>query len=609
VGTDYQVKLTAWGGLKPYAWRSPDPLPPGLKLQNDGTLSGKPAKGGDFAFTVQVSDLRQSANRRFSVYISPTQVDAFGGVTALPSPRGATGAWRTEKIGKHWVLVTPAGHAFWMIGIWGVPVDDSKDERGGNYDQRTTAKYGNRQFTYLQANRRLRSWGFNSVGPWSYRMSFPIDEESEWGGAQPVKFPYTLRGIDTSEGGRKDGLFKNLYAGLDKDIAHYIWYAANFPDVFDPAWVSNTRRLYVTHRVLIQQSKSPYFLGGFSDETDNLTGFGPGPEFASDPPDKTHSHLGYIALVTAPSQLTNPYSSPAGQRYGDTKVYTKYALRDFLQVKYGTIGALNAAWHSSYTTFDSDGGWPTGNGLLDENGRTSHQWLGTADPILPRSAGANPNMVKDLDEFLYRMTRQLLSVQRDAFRAAVPNGLFFGPTSIGGWWAPARAPIYRAAGEILDVVSVTTDCSQAQLDFITRAAGDVPLIIWEGMVANPDSSRWRHTDSEGATPAWQLKTQAARGQRYQRRVDFLFSGVSSTTGSSPFVGTMWWWWLDMIGEQMNWGLVSLMDNAYDGIEAGMAPGIDAWGYPTGGEEKNYGDFIGPARAMNYSILERLANGK
>jgi hypothetical protein len=72
---------------------------------------------------------------------------------------------------------------------------------------------------------------------------------------------------------------------------------------------------------------------------------------------------------------------------------------------------------------------------------------------------------------------------------------------------------------------------------------------------------------------------------------------------------MWWWWLDMIGEQMNWGLVSLMDNAYDGIEAGMAPGIDAWGYPTGGEEKNYGDFIGPARAMNYSILERLANGK
>ena len=49
-------------------------------------------------------------------------------------------------------------------------------------------------------------------------------------------------------------------------------------------------------------------------------------------------------------------------------------------------------------------------------------------------------------------------------------------------------------------------------------------------------------------------------------------------------------------EKKNWGLVSLMDNAYDGVEAGMAQGIDAWGYPTGGEENNYGDFIGPARA-------------
>jgi len=609
VGTDYQAKLTAWGGLKPYAWRAPDPLPPGLKLQNDGSLSGTPAQGGDFAFTVQLSDLRQSANRRFRVHISPAQVDAFGGVIALPSPRGATGRWRTEKIGTRWVLVTPAGHAFWMVGIWGVTGDTSPDERGGNYNQRTSAKYGSPQTTWLQANRRLRSWGFNSVGPWSYRMILPINFEAEWGGTQPVKFPYTARGVDSSDHGRAAGLFKNLYAGLDKDMAHYIWHTANFPDVFDPAWVSNTHRQYATDSSLAWQSKSPYFMGAFSDETDNLLGFGPGPEFTTDPPGKTHQHLGYIALVTAPVQFTNPYSSPAGQRYGDTKVYTKYALRDFLKVRYGSIEALNAAWLSSYTTFDSDGGWPTGSGLLDENGRTTHKWLGTADPILPRDAGAAPNMVKDLDEFLYLMTRQLLSVQRDAFRAAVPNGLFFGPTYLGNWFAPARAPIYRAAGEILDVLSVATDCSQAQLDFITRAAGDVPLIIWEGMVANPDSSRWRHTDSDVASASWYVKTQTARAQRYQRRLDFLFSGVSSSTGSNPYVGMLWWLWLDMIGEQKNWGLASLMDNAYDGIEAGMAPGVDAWGYPTGGEEKNYGDFIGPARAINFSVLERLSNGK
>ena len=609
VGGDYQVRFAAWGGVKPYAWRSSDPLPRGLKLHADGTLSGKPAQGGDLAFTVQVSDLRQSANRSFSLHISPAQFDAFGGVSTLPSPRGATGRWRTEKIGKRWVLVTPAGNAFWVIGNWGVTGDAHADERGGNYDQRTLAKYGSLPAVHLQANRRLKSWGFNLIGPWSYRMSLPTDEEPEWGGTQPVKFPFTLRGLNTSKPGREYGLFKNLYARLDKDVARTIYYTANFPDVFDPAWVSNTRRQYATDNNLVSLSKSPYFVGSFSDDTDDLRGFGPGPEFATDPPGKTHVHLGYIALVTAPSQETNPYSSPSGQRYTDTKVYTKYALRDFLKVRYGSIAALNAAWHSSYTTFDSDGGWPNGNGLLDESGRTTHKWLGTADPELPADAGADPNLVKDLDEFLYRMARQLLSVQRDAFRLAVPNGLFFGPTNIGGWWAPARAPIYRAAGEILDVVSVATDCSQAQLDFITRAAGDVPLIIWEGMVANPDSGRWRHTDSDVASASWYVKTQAARGQRYQHRLDSLFSGVSSATGSSPYVGIMWWWWLDMINEEKNWGLVSQMDNAYDGIEAGIAPGIDAWGYPTGGEEKNYGDFIGPARTINFSVLERLANGK
>jgi len=609
VGSDYQVKFTASGGMKSYAWKSVDPLPPGLKLHNDGTLAGEPSQGGDFSFAVTVADSGQSTSRRFSVHISPTQVDAFGGVTAMHSPHGGTGRWRTEKIGKRWVLVTPAGNAFWMIGVWGVTGDSHVDERGGQYDQRVSVKYKSLADSNLQANRRLKSWGFNLVGPWSYRMVLPIDEEKEWGGTQPVKFPYTTRGLNSSGIGRTNGLFKNLFARLDGTAARDISSSANFPDVFDPAWVSNTHRLYAMDNDLLYKSKSPYFMGSFADDTDDLGGFGPGPDFATDPPDKTHAHLGYVALVMAPVQFTNPYSSPTGQRYGDQKVYTKYALRDFLKAKYGTIAALNAAWNSSYTTFDNDGGWPNGLGLLDENGRTSHKWLGSGSPELPPAAGANPHLVADLDEFLYRIARQYLSVERDAFKAVAPNGLFFGPTSVGGWFAPARAPIYRAAGETLDVVSVTTDCSQAQLDFITRATGDVPLIIWEGMTANPDSSRWRHKDSDVASASWYLKTQEARAQRYRRRLDALYSGVSSSTGANPYVGMLWWWWLDMVGEQKNWGLVSLMDNAYDGIEGSKTSGIDAWGYRTGGEEKNYGDFIGPARDINFSIQERLANGK
>jgi hypothetical protein len=605
-GADYQVRFAAWGGLKPYSWTASGPLPSGLKLQRDGTLAGRPEQGGDFPITVMVSDARQSVSREFSLHVSPARIDKFGGVIALHSPRGGTGKWHTEKIGKRWLLITPEGNAFWMIGIWGVSGDTRADERGGNHDQRTSVKYGSAAIGSLQANRRLTSWGFNVLGPWTYRMLLPTADEPEWGGPQPLKLPFICRAQNPSITGRGDGYFKVLTQGLDPKVRALEGQSgANFPDVFDPSWVANVQRLYANDRDLRWQANSPYFIGAFSDDTDFISGFGPGVDFPTYPPNKIAIHLGYIALVTAPSQSTNPFSEPAGKHYADTKVYTKYALRDFLRAKYATIGALNAAWEANYSTFDSDGGWPNGNGLLDENGRTAHAWLGNGDPHIRHDAGMNAAVVRDLDEFLYRIARQFLSVQRNAFRAVAPNGIFWGPTTVGGWWAPARAPIYRAAGEILDIVSVSTDGSQEQLDFITRAAGDVPLTIWEGVVANPDSSRWRHTDQDVASAPWYVKTQAARAQRYRRDLDLLFTGRSPVTGNHHYVGMLWWWWLDMISEEKNWGLVSLMDNAYDGMEATMSTGVDAWGYPTGGEEKNYGDFIDPAREMNYSILERL----
>jgi hypothetical protein len=286
-------------------------------------------------------------------------------------------------------------------------------------------------------------------------------------------------------------------------------------------------------------------------------------------------------------------------------VYSKIRLRDFLRGKYGAVEALNTAWGASYSTLDSDGGWPNGKGLLDENGRVSHRWLGSGDPALPSSSGANPKMVRDLDDFLYLMARQFLSTEREAFRVVAPHSLFFGPTTIGGWWAPAREPIYRAARESLDVISITTDGSQEQLDFVTRATGDVPLMVWEGVVANADSSQWRHARRpEGA--GWFVDTQGARGEHYRQDVERLFD-AKSAAGVHPFVGHLWWAWTDSIPEERNWGVVSLMDNAYDGYEAGTSHGIDAWGFATGGEEHNYGDFVGPARAVNFSVSEQLAN--
>ncbi len=70
------------------------------------------------------------------------------------------------------------------------------------------------------------------------------------------------------------------------------------------------------------------------------------------------------------------------------------------------------------------------------------------------------------------------------------------------------------------------------------------------------------------------------------------------------VGIDWWAWVDSRGERLNWGLVSFTgDNPYDGKQAIVAPGVDAWGYPTGGEAQNYGDFLATVMQANRQVWQ------
>ncbi len=65
--------------------------------------------------------------------------------------------------------------------------------------------------------------------------------------------------------------------------------------------------------------------------------------------------------------------------------------------------------------------------------------------------------------------------------------------------------------------------------------------------------------------------------------------------------------MDNSGEGINWGLVSRLDNAYDGKEAIIAPGLDPWGFATGGEVANYGDFLSSATAANATLIQTLTS--
>jgi hypothetical protein len=158
---------------------------------------------------------------------------------------------------------------------------------------------------------------------------------------------------------------------------------------------------------------------------------------------------------------------------------------------------------------------------------------------------------------------------------------------------------------------------QQRLDFTMQYLGDKPIASWFGISANIDSSLFRYPGG--------VATQATRGQQYSQMLQwFLNTAVTSSVlggaaGSKPFVGVRWWALLDNPSEKVNWGLVSTMDNAYDGKEAtvsGGAPGIigsstckDLWGYSCGAEERNYGDFITSAKNGHLSLMQSLAAGK
>lgn len=73
-GTTYSQTLAAAGGTPAYTWGiSSGSLPQGLTLNESGTISGTPAQGGTFPFTVSLSDSgspRQSATQPLSITVN-----------------------------------------------------------------------------------------------------------------------------------------------------------------------------------------------------------------------------------------------------------------------------------------------------------------------------------------------------------------------------------------------------------------------------------------------------------------------------------------------------------------------------------------------------------
>lgn len=522
---------------------------------------------------------------------APLALDQYGGLSSVTLAQ-ASGFFRVQKVGARWTFVDPAGHPFWMLGVFAV--DLNTDTSAGTAF--TLAKYGSLATWGLQAVRRLRAWGFNSTAEYSSAYVVPVNQDGSYETAEPMPWVAILRPAYYSlrnAGGFAPAPVKDLVAGLDAVYTNYR--GDTLPDVFDPDFALYTQASLAAQTSPAEASSS-WLIGTAMDDLDDLWGFGPGPDL---PAARNSSNIGWLALSTNFAQSANPH---LGQTYSNPTVYTKYALASWLQAKYGSIAALNQAWGSSYTSFGDDGGYATGTGLLDEDGR--HPWVGADDAAL---ATANSQVKSDLNGFLAVYAQKYFSIVSAALRQSRPNQLIFGPCTLNSWNGISRAGILAAAGQFTDVIQASM-ASQQVYDLSLQAAGDHPFVAWTGMPANPDSDLAAFPNPDAPSV---FATQALRGAAYAAAVqsDFAYTGsaaAGASAGSQNMVGSKFWAWTDSAGEATNWGLVTFLDNPYDGVADAPAPGLDAWGFPTGGEASSWGNFLGPLTQANLGLLRALA---
>src|ERR1017187_5855847 len=312
------------------------------------------------------------------------------------------------------------------------------------------------------------------------------------------------------------------------------------------------------------------------------------------------------------------------------------------------IAALNTAWNSFYSSWVSDtphcgtnlatclsGGtlsdFGTGDGLLEENGacpsKGAHPcWTGDPCTLTLSSAAQSCStgittaetsaMQADMSAFYSAYLDQYYSVMKAQWHNATygaPGVLLL--TQVGsGWNTPPRKEVLTEAVKYMDLIGLgaipaapwscgTCTDNQARINFVAQYAGSVPWVEWEGFDANSDSAESAYSSSIGSP----YTTQEQRGAGFQSMVTGLVNANDTATGTYNVVGYEWWDMFDMNSQQLNWGLVTPLDNPYDGKGAtikGAEP--DQWGYPTGGELANYGNFLSAVSAANHLVESQLA---
>ncbi|MGH9395372.1 MAG: hypothetical protein ACRD18_00790, partial [Terriglobia bacterium] len=538
----------------------------------------------------------------------------YGGLVNMPSPHGGTGFFRVEKFGNRWTFVDPLGNAFWLFSVY------SACPSGLNSSVNLSG-----WATHL--NERLLSWGFNALGEFTSTCDTPIGAHGYTRYDSP-RMPVIMI-IDTAQ----DALFnptspaaslpeavKSISMGVPKTT--WTGWKGPLPDVYDPKFTTayNNEVAYWMQQYTGGFADKSWILGITTDDADDLFGFKSG----GNAPVNNYPNPAFL-VATAQFQYTTA-ENPKGVAWIDPTLYSKYAWVNFLKQKYSSIAALNSAWGTGgfYTSFEDAGGYGTGTGVIDEDGRHTH-WMGN-DPYtlngtrtafgnvcLSKCRSASAGVQTDLNAFLYQFVKEYATVAVTAIRAVDKNHLIFGPAAINNYGAKARDQVLQGLSDGgIDVFQYNYDPAFGPMAASMRdnnRSYDLigkPAFIWYSVTANPDSTL------SGLAPAYGLynfPTQGARGQHYSTVDIPQFLSAQGSNGDHYILGIDWWDVYDDHTQNTNWGLITNGDNAYDGKASTIAIGADSWGFKTGGEAADYGDFLDSVRQANLDALRQIVAGK
>jgi hypothetical protein len=293
--------------------------------------SGKLKQESEFA------ERRKAEEQELAQTPSLPDRDTYGGWASGPK-LDATGWFRTAKHNGKWWLVTPDGHLFFSAGIDCVALFDTtittgretmftwlpkKDEPLGQHIGSVTdvhsgpVKIG-ATFSFFTANlerkygrdyqknwfdlalKRLKSWGFNTVGNWS-----------DWQLYSNRQVPYVATASIEGDHAR-------LSSGSD------YWAKMHYP--FDPRFAESVTRSL--REIIARVKDNPWCLGYFVDNELSWGGY--------DGDEKERYGLAYGALKAAAT------ASPA-----------KRAFLAQLKAKYAAVEKLNAAWGMRLTSWEA----------------------------------------------------------------------------------------------------------------------------------------------------------------------------------------------------------------------------------------------------------------